>query len=126
MCTNTELQLFKNIADWITEIGLDRTTTGNYYVCFSDIAEIFRVSVDWIKKHTSDIEDYFDYDVVSECEIDHESFGMWFYLEYCCEHCGTYQTGNRCYEECSACDCWDDNMNEETDEYEDCEEDYED
>ena len=38
---------------------------------------------------------------------------MMFYLQYCCEHCAQYMIGKRCYEECSHCDCWCDDFDDE-------------
>lgn len=101
------------IAEWITETGLEHTTNGSYYSYFEEIADEFKISESWVKEHVKDIENCFDFDIVAECDIDDESFGMTFYLHYCCEHCGTYTEGKRCYEECSGCDCWCDSMEED-------------
>ena len=98
--------IYDEIAEWLTEYGLEGTTNGSYYVAFVQVAEAFKVSPEWVKEHAEDIENSFDYDVVTDCEIEDDSFGMNFYLQYCCEHCGTYIDGNRCSERCSSCDCW--------------------
>ena len=107
------MELYEQIAEYITEQGLENTTTGSYYVYFYDIASCFEVSEDWVKEHTQDIEDCFDWEIVSDCEVDDEAFGMWFYLQYCCEHCSCYKDGNRCRSECCNCDIWCDSMEDE-------------
>ena len=104
--------LFEKIAEWITETGTSKTSNGSYYVYFTDIVKMFNVTEEWVRKHAEDIEECFDWDVVAECDIDDESFGMMFYLHYVCEKCTTYIKGNRCYEECENCDCWCDSMDE--------------
>lgn len=57
--------------------------------------------------------EWLDWEVVAECDIEDDSFSLYFYLQYCCEHCGAYKNGNRCYENCSSCDCWCDDMEDE-------------
>ncbi len=109
---NTE-ELYKEIAEWITETGLEHTSNGSYYSYFEEIEKVFHVTEEWIKEHSQDIVDCFDFDVVAECELDDESFGLMFYLDYVCEKCQTYIDGNRCYDECGSCDCWCDNMDED-------------
>lgn len=100
-------ELYEKIAEWIEETGTTKTSNGSYYIYFTDIAEAFKVSVEWVKEHTEDIKDYLYYlDSVAECDIDDESFGMHFYLHYVCEKCPTYQIGHKCHEECEDCDCW--------------------
>ena len=106
-------EVYKEIAEWITEYGLEGTTTGNYIIYFETIAKEFHTPVGWVKEHAEDIESWFNFDVVAECIIDDECFDMMFYLQYCCEHCAVYNDGNRCYDECSSCDCWDDNFEDE-------------
>jgi len=109
------VKLYKEIADWITETGLEHTSNGSYYSYFEEIAEVFAVSEEWVKKHVKDIEDCFDFDVVAECDVDDKAFDLMFYLQYCCEHCSRYIEGNRCYENCgNSCDCWCDVMEELT------------
>lgn len=110
---NMDKNIYKKIADWITETGTTNTSNGSYYVYFTDISRKFEVSEEWVKEHVKDIEDCFDWDVVAECDIDNESFGMMFYLQYCCEKCATYLNGKRCYNECENCDCWCDSMDED-------------
>ena len=106
-------EIYENIAEFITETGLEHTSNGSYYSYFEEIAKAFEVSVEWVKEHSQDIVDSFDFDVVAECELDDESFGLMFYLDYVCEKCQTYIDGNRCYEECGSCDCWCDSMDED-------------
>lgn len=105
--------LFQQIAEYIIDVGTSNTSNGSYYVYFTDIAKMFDVTVEWVKEHTTDVEECFDWDVVAECDIDDESFGMFFYLHYVCEKCNTYINGNRCYENCKNCDCWCDSMYED-------------
>ena len=111
-------ELYKQIAEWITETGLEHTSNGSYYAYFEEIAEQFQVSEAWVKAHVSDIEEYFDTEIIAEWETDDESFGMMFYLQYCCEHCSTYLNGSRCYDECSSCECWVDDMDGENEDKE--------
>ena len=105
--------LFEKIAEYITGTGTSNTSNGSYYVYFTDIVKMFNVTEEWVREHAEDIEEQFDWDVVAECDIDDESFGMMFYLDYCCEKCSTYINGYRCYEECESCDCWCDSMDED-------------
>ena len=108
------MKLYKEIADWITETGLEHTSNGSYYSYFEEIANVFAVSEEWVREHIEDIEDCFDFDVVAECDVDEEAFGLTFYLQYCCEHCGRYLNGKRTYESCAnSCDCWCDEMEED-------------
>ena len=105
-------EFYKEIADWITEYGLNGTTTGNYIIYYDTIAKAFCVPEEWVREHAGDIEYCLDFDIVAECYIDGTCFDMMFYLQYCCEHCAQYMIGKRCYEECSHCDCWCDSMDE--------------
>ena len=34
--------------------------------------------------------EWLDWEVVAECDIEDDSFSLYFYLQYCCEHCGAY------------------------------------
>ena len=104
---------FQEIADYITDVGTTNTSNGSYYVYFSDIEKHFNLPIGWVKVNAEDIEECFDWDVVAECDIDDESFGMYFNLHYVCEKCATYIDGNRCYDECCNCECWCDNMDED-------------
>lgn len=106
-------EFYREIAEWITETGLEHTTNGSYYAYFEEIAEVFFVTEEWVKEHTTDIEECFDFDVIAECDIDDESFGMTFYLQYCCEHCSVYTQGKRHSEECGSCECWCDSFENE-------------
>ena len=105
------MEKFKEIADYITEAGLDYTSNGSYIAYFNELEELFDVSVEWIKEHAEDISDAFDYEIVAECIIEDDCFDMMFYMQYCCEHCDTYKDGKRCYKECCSCECWCDGFN---------------
>lgn len=105
--------IYKRIADSITENALTQTSNGSYITYFESLAEEFEVTEEWIKEHAEDIENEFDFDIVAECVIEDDCFDMMFYLQYCCEHCGRYQEGKRCWENCSSCECWCDSMDEE-------------
>lgn len=107
------LELIREIAEYITEEGLERTSNGSYYAYYEELAKEFHVSFKDIRENAEDIIAAFDYDIVAEADYDYEAFDIMFYLQYCCEHCSTYQDGDRCYEECSACDCWCDSFEED-------------
>lgn len=110
ICENTS---FCEIATWITDTALDHTLNGSYYVHYEKIADKFNVSEQWIKEHTKEILDSMNYDIVEDCDIEDDSFRMYLYLQYCCEHCDRYRSGNRSYENCAgSCDCWCDTMEE--------------
>lgn len=98
--------MINKIAGYITETGLESTSNGSYYAYFEKIAQAFDLSEEWVKIHAADIKDCLDFDIVAECGIEEDSFSLTFYLQYCCEHCGTYRDGKRCYGECSSCECW--------------------
>ena len=66
-----------------------------------------------MKQNYEKIYDELNFDVISEFDIEDDSFRMYFYLQYCCEHCGRYKEGNRNFNNCSGCDCWCDGMEEE-------------
>lgn len=101
-----EKSTYEKIAEWVTEFGLNGTTNGSYYVPFGKVADAFKLSIGWIRAHAEDIENCFDYDIVADSSIEGDSFGMNFYLQYCCEHCSTYINGNKCSKECCNCECW--------------------
>ena len=103
--------LFKEIAGYITEVGLEHTTNGSYYAFYEEIADKFQLNIHWIKNNANKIYEELDFDIVAECSIEKDSFGMTFYLQYCCEHCERYKQGKRNYENCSSCDCWCDSVN---------------
>ena len=48
------MELYQDIADYITDVGTSRTSNGSYYVYFNDIVECFDVSEDWIKEQNKD------------------------------------------------------------------------
>ena len=100
--------LFEKIAKWITETGTSKTSNGSYYVYFTDISEHFNVTIEWIREHAEDIEECFDWDVVAECDIDDESFGMYFYGNACCEKCGCQASSHCCGCDIAHPEEWDD------------------
>ena len=108
-----ENKSFCMIATWITNTALDNTLNGSYYVHYEKVSDIFNVPVSWIKEHAEEIKDNMNYDIVADCDIEDDAFGMNLYLQYCCEHCDRYRSGNRSYENCAgSCDCWCDSMEE--------------
>lgn len=106
-------ETYEKIAERIMETGLEETTNGSRIMYFDEISEEFNVTEEWIKNHTADIKDCFNYEVVAECLIDDECFDMMFYLQYCCERCGVYKNGDRCHDECCSCECWCDSFEDE-------------
>ena len=106
-------EYFREIAEWMTETGLERTCSGSYYIYFEDIAKTFHVTTEWVREYSKDIMNWLDWEIIAECDIEDDSFSLYFYLQYCCEHCATYKDGNRCYEKCGGCDCWCNEMEEE-------------
>lgn len=75
-------KLAKEIADYITELGTSKTTSGNYHIFFKEINRLFRVSLPEDDELLKEICDAFDMDIVADYYTD-EDFDMNFYLAYC-------------------------------------------
>lgn len=105
---------YKAIADWITDIGIEKTTTGNYYVDFDAIFQKFAVTEDWLYEHFDDICSEFDPDIVCEYSYDEDkSFDILFFTQAVCDRCDTYISGQKCADNCDICDCWEDEFEDE-------------
>lgn len=94
--------IFEEIANWICETGMERTTNGQHYIDFTEIATQFNVSIDWIKVNTSQIEPYLH--SFLDYNIDDESFDMNFEGNECCKRCGNYCSRSK--GNCSGCELW--------------------
>lgn len=99
---------FKKIADMMTAVGLDCTSNGSWNFNFEEIAEWHNRTEEWVRENAEAILSEFNPEIVAECCIDGDQFDLTFYLEYVCQHCGSY--GERSYASCHSCERWCDEM----------------
>ena len=70
------------IADYMTETGTTKSTSGNWHFSFSEINSRFAVCIPEDKELLDMIVDNFDPDIVSDICVE-EDFDLMFYLQYC-------------------------------------------
>ena len=78
-------ELAKKIAAWLTNIGTQKTISGNYHFEFEEVNEQFGTNLPQDKSLLNAIEDSFDYNIVADVCLD-EDFDLLFWLAYCPNH----------------------------------------